>query len=565
MMSISLKVKGSYRYLALALFPAILALLLVSENTMGSQGMGLDPPKWIGINEFRGGINLRWFRVQGAAGYLVQRRVGDTGEYHMLAQVINPAYNDFNIATDQVYFYRIIPLDRNSTKGTVSEVRYIKLVSIEQGGVSPPQWGVHQIREEGIALSWQHEAYDKVLAYNLYRRREGEDSLTLITSSLRTAHLDRDVVHEVKYHYVVTALDYKLQESGDSTILEIKFTELPVALPESERLAKIRTIEEVVRKTELDRIYSWEKYGFVSPVDVEYHELTGQLYISDSGTGLITVIGPQGEVIYKLGGRGVSPREFDRLLGIAVDHDGYVYAVDAYRGEIVVFSPKGGFQKRIRLESEVRQYFGPGFEIRYPGFRFGIVDIEVASEGYLVVVDNPNGWIYVLDNNDTLVRVIGEKGDEPEEMQYPTFVIFDNEDRLIVSDTMNSRVQVFGSDGSHLKTVGEKGLGIGQFLRPKGVAADDAGNLYVADSQHNVIQVFNSEFEFIALLADEKGLPVDLGSPNGIAFVGPDHLAISERLSRRVQVRRLLPASTAVSSGEKVPQAGLSHQVAVGR
>ncbi len=539
MMSISLKVKGSYRYLALALFPAILALILVSENTMGSQGMGMDPPKWIGINEFRGGINLRWFRVQGAAGYLVQRRVGATGEYHMLSRVTNPVYDDFMTTAGRIYFYRIVPVDSEGVAGTSSIERFYKISPPEPEFLEPPMWSASHIRPDGIALAWDHGDPDHVLAYNLYRKGPEDSTFSLIISSLDVNHLDRNTTRGKTYRYVITALDRKLQESNNSQVLTMAFVEEKPASVSDERLANIKTLEEVIIPTELISLFTWEEYGFISPVDVDYSADDQRLYVSDAGTGLITVIGSRGEVLQRLGGMGGAPWEFERLLGIALAGDGSVYAVDAYRGEIVVFSPQGGFKRRIRLEHEVRDYFGPGMMIRFPWFRFGLVDLAVGPDDSLLIVDNPNGWIYHLDEKEDLVQVIGERGYEPGQMQYPTFIAFTGGGNFFVADTMNSRVQMFDGSSDSAVVVGGKGLGIGQFIRPKGVAVDGSGFLYVADSYLNVVQVFDPEGEFAALLGNEQGLPIDLGSPNGLFFVPPDTLIVSEKLSRRVQVRKV--------------------------
>jgi fibronectin type 3 domain-containing protein len=525
----------------------VFSILLLNLSMAAEE---LRKPQWINLAKEVESVKLQWFRVQNAVAYIVERRVGEDGDFKQVARVTIPTFNDLDVVPDQVYFYRIIPLDKAGIRGSASEVNYIRLEPVEQGVISPPLWGAYLVGEDGIALTWRHEQSDRVLAYNLYRKKEGESEYTLIVGSLSSSYLDRDVSAEHQYSYVLTALDKKLQESVDSSTLTVRFAKISRAAPEDEKLEGIKTIEEVVRQTQEDRIYSWERFGFLCPVDVEYHAPEDRLYVSDSCTGLITVIGPNGEMINQLGGIGVSPWEFDRLLGIDVDPGGYVYAVDAYRGEIVVFSSQGSYVRRIRLEGELREYFGPDFKIRYPGFRFGIVDVEVTGEGYLAVVDNPNGWVYLIDTNGTLIRVIGEKGYEPGKLHYPTFVFVDTKNRFIVSDTLNSRVQVFDADGSHLKIIGGKGPGIGQFLRPKGVAADDYGNLYVA---------------FIGLLGDEKGLPIDLGSPNGITFIGPDRLVISERLSRRIHVRRLLKPLAAVSSGEKVPGARQISQVTVDR
>jgi hypothetical protein len=511
--------------------------ILLSNLSMAVEE--LRKPQWIGVTKEVESVNLQWFRVQNAVAYIVERKVGESGDFMQVARVTIPTFKDFDLAPAQVYFYRIIPLDKNGAKGSVSDVRYIELASIEQGIVSPPLWDSHNIQEDGIALAWRHESYDQVLAYNLYRKKEGESDYTLIASSMSSIYLDRDVIRGIQYEYTLTALSTKLQESDNSSVLTVLFTEELIAPPEDERLSNIRTIEEVVSKTELERIYSWEDYGFISPVDVEYHTLLDRLYVSDSGTGLITVIGPQDDVIQELGGSGGFPLEFDKLLGIAVDPGGYVYAVDAYRGEIAVFSPRGTFERRIRLEDDVREYFGTDLYSKYPGFRFGILDVLVGIDGSLYIVDNPNGWIYVLDKNDKLINVISEKGYEPGKMQYPTFAAMDEKGRIVVSDTLNGRVQLFDMDGSFFDQMGERGPGIGQFLRPKGIVADRKGSYFIADSQHNVIQVFDSQLRFIALLGDERNLPIDLGSPNGLAFIEPDRLVICERLARRVQVRRL--------------------------
>ena len=51
--------------------------------------------------------------------------------------------------------------------------------------------------------------------------------------------------------------------------------------------------------------------------------------------------------------------------------------------------------------------------------------------------------------------------------------------------------------------------------------------------------MFDVNGDYVALLADEDGFPLDLGSPNGLLFVEPDQLFICERLSRRIQVRQV--------------------------
>jgi hypothetical protein len=46
----------------------------------------------------------------------------------------------------------------------------------------------------------------------------------------------------------------------------------------------------------------------------------------------------------------------------------------------------------------------------------------------------------------------------------------------------------------------------------------------------------------VAVLTDEFGKALDLGSPNGIALGGENRIYIVERLSNRLQIREILDA-----------------------
>ena len=424
----------------------------------------------------------------------------------------------------------------------------------------PPEWVTHILSPEGISLSWSHPSSKQVLAYNLYRRAAGESTFNLLTSTLNTNFRDQTAKSGATYQYALTALDMKLQESDFSEPLTITFSDTAAVAAKEEWFSAVDTLEEVVQLTEFVTWYSWEDYGFVSPTDIEWLPFYETLYVSDTGTGLVTVIGSDGQVLSRIGGKGVAPWHFERLLGIAVDARGYLYAADAYKGEVVVFNPRGAFTERIRIKPQVQNYFGPSLMTRYPWFRLGIVDVQIAPGGDLLVVDNPNGWIYRLDSNYKLVKVIGERGFESGRMQNPTFSHLDGKGRILVADTLNSRVQVFRGDGSFDFKIGEHGLGIGQFLRPKGVATDSKGRIFVADSQLNVIQVFDPGGKFVSLLGDQKGLPIDLGSPNGIVFVEPDLIMICEKFARRIQVRRVLDVFMQDTVVEEDMEKGVSRE-----
>jgi fibronectin type 3 domain-containing protein len=75
---------------------------------------------------------------------------------------VNPVFEDFKITPGQVYFYTIVAVDRDGAQSRSSEIRFIKLTPPEPEAISPPAWTLHQVRRDGIALSWAHDTPDHI-------------------------------------------------------------------------------------------------------------------------------------------------------------------------------------------------------------------------------------------------------------------------------------------------------------------------------------------------------------------------------------------------------------------
>jgi DNA-binding beta-propeller fold protein YncE len=264
---------------------------------------------------------------------------------------------------------------------------------------------------------------------------------------------------------------------------------------------------------------------FFRPADVA---VEGEnVYLSDSGTNTVQVFSVFGQYVRSYSRYGEGAQPFGNLLGLALDGQGRVFAVDASAGSIGTLVQSGATEEIHYLQ----KLQGPG--------QTGLIDAVVDGAGRILAVDNFNNRIVVISGG-RIEQTIGEGGVEAGKFSAPTFCTLDSEGMLYVSDALNGRVQVFDGKGVFQRHFGRYEQGLGGLGRPKGVALSTRGEVFVADSWQNVIQVFDRKGKFLAVLTDESGEPLDLGSPNGLAIDGENRIYIAERLSRRLQIREII-------------------------
>ena len=99
--------------------------------------------------------------------------------------------------------------------------------------------------------------------------------------------------------------------------------------------------------------------------------------------------------------------------------------------------------------------------------------------GRVYVADEYHSHINVFEPSGEFAGRWGAPGDAEGEMDGPSGLVFDGDDRLFVTDQNNNRVSVFRSDGAHIVSWGEPGDGDGQLDSPWGITLDSAGDVYV--------------------------------------------------------------------------------------
>ena len=132
--------------------------------------------------------------------------------------------------------------------------------------------------------------------------------------------------------------------------------------------------------------------------------------------------------------------EFEKLVGVAVDSEGHVWALD--EGEELF-----GYVPRVE---------------------------EFSAEG-------------------VFMKQFGKEGKEKGEFIEPKGIAVDSKGDVWVADSGNNRVQEFKLTGEWVRTFGVEGTGNGDFKTPVGLAFDSEGDVWVADSANNRVQRFTDE------------------------------------------------------------------------
>jgi len=208
-------------------------------------------------------------------------------------------------------------------------------------------------------------------------------------------------------------------------------------------------------------------------------------------------------------------------VGLAVDEKSNIYVSDGGLKKICVFSAKGEYLKSIG--------FG---QLERP------TSIAIdASRRLLYVVDTPAHNIKVFNLDDgSLIRVIGKRGREEGELNFPGYLFVGPNGNLHVNDALNGRIEIFDTKGEFVDTFGRFGDVSGTFATPKGVAVDSDGNIYVADAGFDNIQVFNRQGRLLLYFGRSGQAAGEFWTPSGLYIDDKDRLYVADAYNRRIQI-----------------------------
>lgn len=174
-----------------------------------------------------------------------------------------------------------------------------------------------------------------------------------------------------------------------------------------------------------------------------------------------------------------------------------------------------------------------------------------AQTNELFVVDIGAHDVKVLNEEGRTLRVIGRRGVQRGEFNYPSDLLIDR-DRVWIVDSGNQRVQGLSLKGDATIVIGRTGDAPGDLALPKSIAVDSDGHLYIVDARFENIQVFDPTGRLLLYWGDEGHGPGEFWLPGGIYIDVNDRIWVCDSYNRRIQVFDYIkPKSEANSRSEQ--------------
>jgi DNA-binding beta-propeller fold protein YncE len=163
-------------------------------------------------------------------------------------------------------------------------------------------------------------------------------------------------------------------------------------------------------------------------------DLSGNVYVADTGNHRIQEFTSEGVFITQWGGEGEGKSQFDSPYKVAVDRSSNVLVADTDNHRVQKFSSASVF---------IKQWGGWGngnTQFAYPG------GVAVDADGAVYVSSDSNKDHIVIFYTDRIQKFTGNGGfvTKWHGFDYPEGLTVDQEGQVYVADSGNNRIVVFG-------------------------------------------------------------------------------------------------------------------------
>ena len=156
----------------------------------------------------------------------------------------------------------------------------------------------------------------------------------------------------------------------------------------------------------------------------------------------------------------------------------------------------------------------------------GLTDVTVTPNDEIVIVDYDNRCVVVLDNKLNLLKVIGQGSDNSRLVSPDGVAVTDNV--IAVSDYGSHQVKKYSLQGELLSVIGSRGNEIGQFNYPRGLAFNNNKLLYVVDRYNRRVQVFQQDDTFAFSFGSKGSNPGQFQWPVRIAIDPNNNVLVTD-------------------------------------
>lgn len=274
-----------------------------------------------------------------------------------------------------------------------------------------------------------------------------------------------------------------------------------------------------------------EVRGFTKPWGL-VSDGEGKIYVADVSDSQVTVLDLSNN---KIEGMGKQELEgvFDTPIDVALDKDGNIYVSDSQKNRVFVFTKD---EKPLTAIGDEKIWDWPG----------GLaIDDKL---GRLYGINGHKHSIEVFELSGKHLFTIGKRGDGPGEFNYPTDLDIDSQGNLVVADAMNARIQILDPDGKFIRKIGRRGDGGTDFQLIKGIAVDrKTDNIYVVDGRGGRFIIFDKEGTpllsvggTVSVFTAKKISPAGFLLPAGISIDKKGRIYVADSLNHRIQVFQII-------------------------
>ncbi|HEX7193081.1 MAG TPA: 6-bladed beta-propeller [Thermoanaerobaculia bacterium] len=265
-------------------------------------------------------------------------------------------------------------------------------------------------------------------------------------------------------------------------------------------------------------------YGsFSSPHAICFDRAHGEVWVADSGNGILGVYKPNGTELYSF----TSKQYLRDPVRIAVNPKGMVAVVEGNHTSIRLFSYRGEYKGDVPLKGI--------------GEKPVIGAVAYDSDGNLYVGENRSAQIFVYTAEGRLKEQFGSRGRDDGQFQSITGIAVDAEGTIYVSDAQALAVQLFDSQGNFIRGWGKHEMGGANFSLPSGIAVDSKHRVIVSDELRHQVKVFDDKGKLLSAFGGFGEAPGQITFPTDVTVDDKDRIYVTERSTFRAQVFELVP------------------------